>query len=177
MSNLMDLSAFDKSGRLRMVVETPRGSSIKFKYEPDGNFFTVSRGLSLGVTYPFDWGFIPGTRGEDGDPIDAIAIHDCASFPGVVLPCECIGVLHIDQRSAGGRIGNPRLILSPTWRNGLGVFEKARHLADSFKKEIEQFFLNATLFTDKDARVAGWGEGDEAGELIRKSLHQGDPRS
>jgi inorganic pyrophosphatase len=65
-----------------MIVETPRGSGVKFKYEPKLKVFAVGKALPLGLTYPFDWGFIPGTKGEDGDPLDALAIHDAASYPG-----------------------------------------------------------------------------------------------
>src|SRR5204863_454587 len=68
--------------------ETPRGSNIKLDYEPEMRAFTVSRALPLGLVYPYDWGFIPGTNGEDGDLIDALAVHDGATYPGVILPCR-----------------------------------------------------------------------------------------
>jgi inorganic pyrophosphatase len=84
MSNLMKIDAFSPDGELRMIVETPRGSAVKLKYEPELKAFTISRAMPLGVTYPFDWGFIPDTEGEDGDPLDALAIHDSATYPGVI---------------------------------------------------------------------------------------------
>jgi inorganic pyrophosphatase len=85
------LEPFDAHGDLRMIVETPRGSNIKLKYDSQLELFTVSRALPLGLAYPFDWGFGPGTRGEDGDPIDALALHDCASYPGILQPCRALG--------------------------------------------------------------------------------------
>src|SRR5262245_30234638 len=87
------LEPFAKKGRVQMVVETPRGSPIKFKYDDRAEIFTVSRTLSQGVVYPFDWGFIPNTTSDDGDPIDALCLHAHASYPGIVLPCRCIAVL------------------------------------------------------------------------------------
>ena len=86
MPNYSKLRAFNDDDDFNMVVETPRGSTVKLRYEPKTKVFTVSRALSLGLSYPFDWGFIPGTKAEDGDPVDALAIHDSATFPGVVLP-------------------------------------------------------------------------------------------
>ncbi len=86
MPNFLKLRPFDDDGNLNMVVETPRGSTVKLKYEPKTKVFTVSRSLVLGLTYPFDWGFIPGTKAEDGDPLDALAVHDSSTYPGVVLP-------------------------------------------------------------------------------------------
>ena len=70
MPNYVKLPTFDDDGNLNMVVETPRGSAVKLKYEPKAKVFIVSRSLVLGLIYPFDWGFIPGTKSEDGDPLD-----------------------------------------------------------------------------------------------------------
>ena len=94
-----------------MVVETPRGSNIKLDYEPELRAFTVSRALPLGLVYPYDWGFIPGTKGEDGDPIDALAVHD-----GGILPCRPLGGVDLVQEGAKGPIENPRLLL-PIWHD------------------------------------------------------------
>ncbi|PPC99875.1 MAG: inorganic pyrophosphatase [Hyphomicrobium sp.] len=159
------LSPFDEKGRVQMVVESPRGSSIKFKYDDKRCMFTVSRSLAMGLTYPFDWGFIPGTNGDDGDAVDAVCIHDGICFPGVLLPCRCLALLEVDQQSSGGRVSNPRVILVPAWDGGqlLGVDVD---LSDRAKAEIEQFFLSATLFTDKDARIVGWHDHVSAANFI-----------
>jgi inorganic pyrophosphatase len=64
MHNFIDLEPYGDNRQLRMIVETPRGSNIKLEYEPKLRAFTVSRALPLGLVYPYDWGFIPGTKGE-----------------------------------------------------------------------------------------------------------------
>src|SRR5258708_9313753 len=76
--------------------------------------FTLSKALILGLTYPYDWGFIPSTKGEDGDPIDALVLHDTATAPGLVLKCKIIGVLEALQKTKGKKpIRNDRLIALP----------------------------------------------------------------
>jgi inorganic pyrophosphatase len=162
----MSLAPFDAKGRVQMVVETPRGSSIKFKLDEERGIFTVSRSLAAGIAYPFDWGFVPGTRSEDGDPVDALCLHSHASFPGAVLPCRCLALVSIEQKGLQGRIGNPRLILAPAWDGG-DVLEIGAEFTGRVKAELETFFLNATLFTDKEARVIGWQEADAAGRYLR----------
>ena len=116
MPNYSKLRAFNDDDDFNMVVETPRGSTVKLRYEPKTKVLTVSRALSLGLSYPFDWGFIPGTKAEDGDPVDALAIHDSATFPGVVLPCRALGVVDVSQKGDNGREENPRLILRDSAR-------------------------------------------------------------
>lgn len=162
------LEPFDAKGRVQMVVETPRGSTIKFKLDDEKGIFTVSRSLAAGIAYPFDWGFVPGTLSEDGDPVDALCLHSHASFPGAVLPCRCLALVSVDQKGSKGRVGNPRLILAPAWDGG-DVLEVGTKLTDRVKSELETFFLNATLFTDKDARIVGWQDAAAAQAYLKKT--------
>lgn len=166
MSTLSRLPPFDGKGRVQMVVETPRGSGIKYKFDEERGIFTVSRSLSAGVSYPFDWGFVPGTRSEDGDAVDALCLHGQASFPGVVLPCRCLALVSVDQMSSKGRVANPRLILAPDWE-GANALEVDRTLSERARAELERFFLNTTLFTDKDVRMLGWHDAAAAESYLR----------
>jgi inorganic pyrophosphatase len=170
MSNLTKIDAFSPDGELRMIVETPRGSAVKLKYEPELKAFTISRSMPLGVTYPFDWGFIPGTEGEDGDPLDALAIHDSATYPGVILPCRVLGVINLTQNSGKGREANPRFILLPVWHDRFGELTRAAELPGRLKAEIEQFFLSTDFFTGKDPVIDGWKGPNAAEKEIRRSL-------
>jgi inorganic pyrophosphatase len=97
-TNLARLAPYDDEDALRVVVESPRGSTLKLEYEPDQRLFTVSRSLPLGIAYPLDWGFVPGTLAADGDPVDALAIHQASSYPGVVLPCRILGMVELDEQ-------------------------------------------------------------------------------
>jgi inorganic pyrophosphatase len=146
MSNPENSETFGPDGELRMIVERPRGSTVKLKYEPRLKLFTVSRALSLGLAYPFDWGFIPGTMGEDGDPLDALAVHDATTYPGVMLPCRPLGMVELKQKDKTGWQANPRFILMPLWHDRLGELEKAAQLPERLKAEIERFFVSTRFF-------------------------------
>lgn len=170
MADPQKIDPFGANGEVRMIVETPRGAPVKLKYDAKLEVFTISRSLPLGVTYPFDWGFIPGTKGQDGDPVDALAIHDASTFPGVLLSCRLLGMIELKQKSENGWEDNPRYILMPSWHDRLGEFEKAAELPDRLKKEIEKFFLSADFFTHKHPRIGGWKGPKAAEKHLRESL-------
>jgi inorganic pyrophosphatase len=168
-SDLTRLDPYDEKGILRMVVETPRGASIKLAYEPGLGTFVAKRSLALGITYPFDWGFIPGTLAADGDPLDALAVHDGGTYPGVILPCRPLGVVDVTQKGKHGREDNPRLVASRHGMTGWESLRSANGLPQRLKAEIEQFFLSATFFTGKDARIEGWRGPRAASKLIERT--------
>lgn len=168
MAGLADLPAFGAKGAIHVVVESPRGAAVKLKYEPQLGAFSVTRALPLGLVYPFDWGFIPGTLADDGDPVDALVVHDSATYPGVVLPCNALGVVALSQRGDdGARQRNDRIIAMPVWHDRLGEFERATELPARLREEIEQFFLDATFFTGKKPKIVGWKAPRKGHAIIR----------
>ena len=165
---VQDLRPFDADGSVRMVVEAPRGSALKLKYDPELSAFAYGRPLPLGLTYPFDWGFVPGTKAEDGDPLDAMAIADVSSYPGVVIPCRPLGAVLVSQRSKkNGRERNDRVVLVPVSAARLEDLTDPRSLPARLREEIEQFFLSTTFFEQKDARIEGWRGAAHAKRLVR----------
>jgi inorganic pyrophosphatase len=105
--NFINLPPLTEDGDVHVVVETPRGSRAKFAYDPNLETFVLSKSLLTGLTYPHDWGFVPSTKADDGDPLDIMVIHDAATCPGIVLTCRVIGILQIEQKSKGGRAERP----------------------------------------------------------------------
>ena len=134
--------------------------------------FTLSKALIFGLTYPYDWGFIPSTEGEDGDPVDVLVMHDAATAPGLVLKCK-IGVLEVLQSEKGKkRLRNDRLIAVPRDSHREHADKDARDLPKPVRKEIEKFFVATDELEDKDLQFLGW-KGPKTGErLIDKTAKQ-----
>src|SRR3954463_2365846 len=88
---------------LHVVVESPRGSRLKIKYEPKLGVFELGRALPEGLSYPHDWGFVPGTRAPDGDPLDALVFWDTSSVTGLLIECRPLGVIKLEQQNKAGR--------------------------------------------------------------------------
>ena len=168
---LNELPAFIRGDVFRVIVESPRGASAKLKFDPACDAMTLSRPLPSGLTYPHDWGFIPGTRMADGDPLDAMLLWDTPSFPGVVIPCRALGVVKIDQRKAkgSGRERNDRVMAMPLKAPRFDHLREVRNLSARSKEELEQFFIHVTALEDKDIRIEGWAGPAAAIRLIRKS--------
>jgi inorganic pyrophosphatase len=174
---LSNLPTYSDDGGVYAVVEAPKGSQMKLKYDVKLGAFTVSRALPLGLSYPFDWGFVPSTKAPDGDPLDVLILHDAATYPGVLLLCQPLGVVEMNQdEQRGNRERNDRVIVMPLWYDRLGELKQAAGLPERLRQEIEQFFLNATFFTAKNLKILGWKGPKKASAIIKESnkayLHQ-----
>jgi inorganic pyrophosphatase len=165
------LGTFRKDGSLNVMVESPRGSSVKFKYDPEARVMTISRPLPEGLVYPYDWGFIPSTHAPDGDPIDAVIVWDGTSYPGVVIPCRVIGALKAEQtnRDTKRRERNDRIVALPVEAPRQAHIKSVFDLSQRERDELEQFFLHAVVFQGKNLELLGWEGQDEAAELVRTS--------
>src|SRR6202049_457981 len=89
----------DDQQKLRVVIETPKGSRNKFAFNPEEHVFELKKVLPSGMAFPYDFGFVPSTEADDGDPVDVLVLMDEPAFPGCVLTCRPIGVVE------GGRGG------------------------------------------------------------------------
>ncbi|MBL8643549.1 MAG: inorganic diphosphatase [Rhodospirillaceae bacterium] len=152
MTNLEAIPARGKGGSIHVVVETSRGMNAKCKYNAGLGAFTYGRPLRAGLSYPFDWGFIPGTAGADGDPLDAMVLHSAACPPGTVIRCKVMGVLNIAQTENRATQRNDRFILQPV----TAVADDPYTLNRAMKAKLEQFFSDAVVLTEKKLKFLGW---------------------
>jgi inorganic pyrophosphatase len=168
----LTLPAFRRDGSVNIVVESPRGSTVKFKYDTETGSMMLSRPLPSGVVYPHDWGFVPSTRAADGDPLDAMVLWDGTSFPGIVLPSRVIGVLRVEQTRAGSdaRERNDRLFALPIKTPRLDHVRSIFDLPERERLELEQFFLNAVAFEGKALKLLGFDGPAEADRMLRAAV-------
>ena len=95
---------------ISVTIETPRGSRNKLKYEPAKKMYSLSKILPEGMVFPYDFGFVPSTKAEDGDPLDVLVLPDEPLFPGCLVACTLIGVIELTQEESGSVERNDRLI-------------------------------------------------------------------
>jgi len=166
MPNLINLPSHDEDGQLQVVVEAPRGSRAKFKYDATEQTFKVARPLCLGIAYPYTTGgFVPGTRVEDGDPLDAMVYHDMSTYPGGDHSLDG-GVVRLIQKEKGEKWErNDRLIVVPSDEKR---WDDATALEKRVHEELEQFLVIVVMMTGKKVRVEGW-EGPKAAKALIKT--------
>lgn len=153
---------------VHVVVESPRGSLVKLKYEPALRAFKMSRPLPLGVAYPFDWGFVSRTLADDGDPLDAMVLHHAATWPGVVIPARPIAILELVQSDGSVKDQrNDRVIAVPVEDPRADLED----LAERTRRELEAFFVIAGSVTHDEVRVLGWKRRAAAMDAVNQA-HQ-----
>src|SRR6201987_1929189 len=167
MPNFINLPAFTEDGDVQVVVETPGGSRAKFAYDPKLETFTLTKSLLTGLTYPHDWGFVPSTKADDGDPLEIMVIHDAATFPGLVVTCRVIGILQIEQKSKGKAERNDRLFAVPRRSNSEEALEDVRDLTKPIQEELEKFFIATDELEEKKLKIIGWKGPNVAARAIK----------
>ena len=141
MANLQHLTPVDRSGRVRAILESPQGSKNKLKYVPGWNAFEVGASLPAGLSFPFDFGFLPGTLAADGDPLDILVLMDAPAYPGCVVAVRLLGAIEAEQRVGDGpAYRNDRLIGLAEGSTQRGDPHRLADLDDHLLDEIEAFF-------------------------------------
>jgi inorganic pyrophosphatase len=163
------LPTWAKKHVVHVVVEAPRDSKLKLKYEPELGTITWGHPLPIGFAYPYDWGFVPSTLAPDGDPLDALVLSEVGSHPGIVIPCRPFGVLELEEKLESGRGRNDRLVVVPVKGRWTNEVRKPDELPRRTVEELEHFFLSSIFFTHKGARCLGWKGPKTAIELIESA--------
>src|SRR3984957_6827944 len=95
---------------IRVVIETPKGSRNKYDFDSEQKVFELKTVLPAGMTFPYDFGFIPRTLADDGDPVDVLVLMDEPAFPGCLLKCRLIGVIEGEQGDKKEKVRNDRIV-------------------------------------------------------------------
>ncbi len=161
-----------KNGFVNVIIETPKGSQVKYNYDPELKLFKFKKTLPMGMVFPFDFGFVPGTLGEDGDPVDVLVFMDQPAYPGVMIECRLLCVLEAKQKERNGKeIRNDRMIAVPHDPGSYGNNQKL-DINKSMTEMIENFFIDYNNRQGKKFMPIKWGDAKEAMELIRKGINK-----
>lgn len=165
-ASLHKLPARDDDGLYNVVVDTPRGSRNKYKLDHKQGVWRLAKILPLGMAFPYDFGFIPSTKGEDGDPIDVLVLSETSSFVGCVLPVLLIGVIRAEQTDDKKTVRNDRLIGVIQTKNNPPAIRSLNELTGSQLNEIEHFFISYNEVEGRIFKNLGRGGLEKAAELL-----------
>jgi inorganic pyrophosphatase len=136
-----------------VVIETPKGCRNKYAFDQGKRAFRLKKVLPAGMTFPYDFGFVPSTEADDGDPVDVLVLMDEPAFTGCVVQCRLVGVIEGEQEEGKEAVRNDRLLAI---ENGNHAWAKIKHVDDlgkKFLKELEEFFVNYHRLSGKKYRV------------------------
>ncbi|QYJ67135.1 inorganic diphosphatase [Flavobacterium litorale] len=153
-----------------VLIEIPKGSRNKYEYDFELKKIRYDRMLFSSMMYPADYGFIPETLALDGDPLDVLVLVTEPTFPGCVMEVKPIGVFHMaDEKGPDEKIVCVP-VSDPVWNKLGDLSDMNPHLL----KEIEHFFQVYKDLEQKKVDVGGWGNVDEAREIIDKCVDRFD---
>src|SRR5882672_6440505 len=144
------------------VIEIPRGQTNKYEYDKELHVFRLDRNLYSPVHYPGDYGFIPSTLSDDGDPLDVLVLVDAPSFTGCVMTVRPIGFLEMVDQGQGDE-----KVLAVGTNNP--IFSDVRDCEDLYPhllREIEHFFTIYKELEAKTTRIRGWHDASSARQII-----------
>jgi inorganic pyrophosphatase len=172
LSRLNPLDSKDKD-ILRVVIETPKGSRNKFAFDPDQHVFELKKVLPTGMAFPYDFGFVPSTEADDGDPIDVLVLMEEPAFPGCVLKCRLIGVIEGEQRDKKKKKKerNDRLIAIQEDAHSWADIKTIDDLGKEFCRELEDFFVNYHELSGKEYRVLGVKGPTQVHKLVKSGMN------
>jgi len=158
-----------KGGSVQVIIETPKGSRNKFAFDPEQNIFALKKVLPAGMTFPYEFGFLPRTRAEDGDPIDVLLLMDEPAFPGCSVRARLIGVIEGEQLEGKKKIRNDRLLAVAEANHLYANIRGLKDLPRKFLHELEDFFVNYHKLEGKQYRLLGCKGAGTAWKLIKQA--------
>jgi inorganic pyrophosphatase len=171
-SDILRLEPYDEDEeQWRVVIETSKGSHNKFKFDPKLVLFTLNGVLPVGMTFPYDFGFLPSTLGDDGDPLDVLLLMDSPAFCGCMVPSRLIGVIEAQQTETDGTSErNDRLVAVPVEARDFSDCKSVKDLNDHRMNEIEQFFVSYNRIRGKKFKLLGLHGPAKAETLARAGM-------
>jgi inorganic pyrophosphatase len=153
---------------VRMIVEIPKNSSNKYEYDAQARTFRLDRTLYSPMHYPADYGFIPGTIAEDGDPLDVLCLIEHPTFSGCLIEVRPIGMLDlIDQTTT-----DQKIIAIPVKDPRYQSVQTIEDLSPHVMREFEHFFTIYKELENKEVETRGWRKLEDAFDVISSSCRR-----
>jgi inorganic pyrophosphatase len=140
---------------LQVVIETPKGSRNKYAFDEQQRVFGLKKVLPAGMEFPYDFGFVPSTLADDGDPTDVLVLMDEPAFPGCVLQCRVVGIIEGEQGKKKKLERNDRIVAVEKENHSFGDIHHIKDLGKTFLQELEDFFVNYHELSGEKYRVLG----------------------
>ena len=172
--NITHLRPFGpKSAYLNVIIEAPKGSRTKFKYDEEHQLFLFDKTLPLGQSFPFDFGFVPSTTGGDGDPLDILVLTPEPTFVGCLVHAKLLGVIEAEQTEKGKTERNDRLIGVPLEaKSGKPAEGTIERLDAALAQRITDFFVAYNQLQGKRFKALRSAGPDRAASLIKSGMAQ-----
>ncbi|MBU2632516.1 inorganic diphosphatase [Patescibacteria group bacterium] len=154
---------------LNVFIEIPKDSNVKYELDKESGIVFVDRFLHTAMNFPFNYGFVPNTLAEDGDPLDVIVLSEHTLSPGVVIPSKVIGFLEMEDEAGIDTkvIAVPCKKIDPLH----GTYSDISEVPDATKNKIKHFFENyKSLEPGKWVKIKDWKGKKEALEAVKKAL-------
>ncbi len=156
---------------INVIIETPKDSGNKYTFDPETELFKLSKILPEGLNFPLHFGFIPHTKGDDGDPLDVLVLMDEPSYPGNLIECKVLGVIEAEQTEEGKTVRNDRLIAAAVESHRYKEFDNLKDLDKYLVKEITNFFITYNEMSKKNFKPIGNKGSQTAIRLIKKQMN------
>ena len=170
-----DLTSFphqldSKTLQCRAIIETPKGRRNKFDYDPESGLFELGGLLPEGMMFPFDFGFIPSTLGDDGDPLDVMVLMDEPAHVGCLLHVRVIGVIEAEQTQDGKTETNCRLLTVSIHSYSHENVTSLKEMGPTVLNRLEEFFISYNKLHGKKFKVTGRGGPKRALQVMKEGI-------
>jgi inorganic pyrophosphatase len=155
-----------KAGVVNVLIEIPAGSKNKYEFDKNMQAFALDRVLYASVQYPYDYGFIPNTLADDGDPLDGMVIMDQPTFPGCVIAARPIGML--EMVDSGDR--DEKILCVPAKDPRYADVKSLKDIAPHRLEEIAEFFRTYKNLEKKVTEILGWKDVDQVTPLVEACI-------
>lgn len=156
-----------------VIIEIPKGSRNKYEIDKETGRIRYDRMIFSSMHYPADYGFVPDTLALDSDPLDVLVLVTEPTFPGCLIEVKTIGVFHMEDEKGPDEKLICVPVSDPIWNKA----EKLSDLNPHLIKEIEHFFRVYKDLEKKKVDVKGWGELDEAKEILASCIERHKEKS